>query len=565
MRLSAPISAIKEQYQIVVIGSGYGGSIAASRLARAGQEVCLLERGRELWPGDYPDGELALAKETQLHTPLGHIGEKTALNEYHVNDEMTVLVGCGLGGTSLINGNVALRTDPRIFEHPDWPQAFRDDVPTRLARGYDLAEQMLGTTTYPDSFPVLPKFEALQKTAVSLNANYYPAPVNVTFHDGLNVVGVPQKACKLCGDCMTGCNYHAKNTTLMNYLPDAKNHGAHIFTEVEVHHLERGAGQWLVHCRLLGDSDEAKAQPERIIQAELVILAAGTFGSTKILFRSSQAGLPVSAMLGQHFSGNGDVGALAYNNDQPINAVGTGAKADEKPPVGPLINGVIDTRPQVEKWEEGLVIQEGTFPSAAALPLAKGLKVMAAAAGKDTDKGLLDFLKEKLREWVSLLLGPYRGAVHHSLIWLVMTHDDSRGQLVLQDDRLRIEWPDIGEQPFARRVNEFLRRGTAVLGGTFVSNPLWSLLAARPMVTAHPLGGCPMGQAASGGVVNHKGQVFSGEAGTAVHDGLYVWDGSTIPHSIGVNVLLTISAMTERAVSLLAEERGWRIDYRLRP
>jgi cholesterol oxidase len=362
---------------------------------------------------------------------------------------------------------------------------------------------------------------------------------------------------------MTGCNYHAKNTLIMNYLPDAKHHGAHIFTEIEVHHLKRSGGQWAVYCRILGDSDEARATSERTIKAELVILAAGTLGTTKILFRSREAGLTLSQQLGHHFSGNGDVGAFAYNNDLPVYAVGTGPKAAEKPPVGPIINGVIDTRPQVDNWQEGLVIQEGAFPSAAALPLAKLLNVMAKASGKDTDKGMIDRLKEKYREWMSLLRGPYHGAVRHTLLWLVMTHDDSRGRLVLKKDRIRIVWPDIGDQPFAKRVNDFLRRGTAVLGGTFVSNPLWSLLADRPMVTSHPLGGCPMGEDAWRGVVNHKGQVFSGEGGTAVHEGLYICDGSVIPHSIGVNLLLTISAMTERAVGILAEERGWQIDYSL--
>ncbi len=563
MRLSSPISAIKEHYQIVVVGSGYGGSIAASRLARAGQEVCLLERGRELWPGDYPDSELELAKETQLNTPLGHVGAKTALNEYLVDNEMTILVGCGLGGGSLINGNVALRTDPRIFEHPDWPQPFRADIATRLANGYALAEKMLGTTTYPDSFPPTPKFEAMKKTAAALNANFYPAPMNVTFQDGPNVVGIPQKACILCGDCMTGCNHHAKNTLIMNYLPDAKNHGAAIFTEIEVHHLERDDGQWLVHCRILGDSAKAAGKKELVIRADMVILAAGTLGTTKLLFRSREAGLSLSQKLGHHFSGNGDVGAFAYNTDVPISAIGTGRKAAEKPLVGPLINGVIDTRTQVENWEEGLVIQEGTFPSAASKPLAKGLKMMSLAFGKDTDKGLLDRIKEKYREWVSLLRGPYHGAVRHTLMWLVMTHDDSRGRMVLKNDRIRIEWSDIGKQPFAARVDEYLRRATAVLGGTYVSNPLWSLLADRPMVTSHPLGGCPMGEDAWRGVVNHKGQVFAGERGTAVHEGLYICDGSVIPHSIGVNLMLTISAMTERAMAIMAEDRGWNIDYSL--
>ncbi|WP_420632148.1 GMC family oxidoreductase N-terminal domain-containing protein [Candidatus Leptofilum sp.] len=557
MRLSSPKSELKEQYQIVVIGSGYGGSIAASRLARAGQEVCVLERGRELWPGEYPDNELALAKETQLNTPLGHVGTKTALNEYHVNDEMTVLVGCGLGGTSLINGNVSLRTDPRIFEHPDWPQPFRDDVPTLLKNGYDLAEKMLGTATYPESLPPTPKFTAMKKAAKGLGANFYPAPMTVTFQDGPNVVGIDQKACKLCGDCMTGCNYHAKNSTLMNYLPDAKNHGATIFVEMEVRHLTKQDGLWQVHCTDLGDSSE------RSIQAEMVILAAGTLGTTKILFRSREAGLDLSQKLGHHFSGNGDVGGFAYNSDVSVYAIGTGPKVDKMPPVGPLINGVIDTRPQAENWEDGMVIEEGTLPSATKLGLVKGLKIMARATGEDSDSGWLDALREKFRELVSMIRGPYHGAVKHTLTWLVMTHDDSRGRLLLENDRIRIEWPDIGEQPFAQRVNDFLRRGTAVLGGTFVSNPLWSLLKSQPMVTSHPLGGCPMGEDAWQGVVNHKGQVFAGERGTAIHEGLYICDGSVIPHSIGVNLLLTISAMTERAMVLLAQDHGWQIDYSL--
>jgi cholesterol oxidase len=550
------MSEMQEKVAVVVIGSGYGGSIAASRLARAGQEVCLLERGRELWPGEYPDSELELAKETQFNTPQGHVGLKTALNEYHINEDMLVLVGCGLGGTSLINGNVALRADPRVFEHPDWPQPFREDVPTLLTHGYEMAEKMLGTTTYPDSFPVMAKFEALQKAAVALDANFYPAPVNVTFYDGINEAGVAQKACKLCGDCMTGCNYSAKNSVLMNYLPDAKNHGATIFTQIEVHHLQREGDEWLVHCQNLGDSGD---KSDLVIRADMVVLAAGTLGSTKILFHSRAAGLPLSNKLGHHFSGNGDVGALAYNNDLPVNAVGNGRKAYKKPAVGPLINGIIDTRSQVENWEEGLVVEEGTFPSAAALALPKGLNIMAKAAGKDTDRGFIDRVKEKFREWVSLLGGPYRGAVHHTLMWLVMTHDDSRGRLVLEDDRMRIVWPDIGEQPFAARVNAFLRRGTAVLGGTFITNPMWSLLTSQTMITSHPLGGCPMGEEAQQGVVNHKGQVFAGERGTAVHEGLYICDGSVIPHSLGVNLLLTISAMTERAMMLLARDRGWKI------
>ena len=127
-RLSSSIANLKEHYQIVVIGSGYGGGIAASRLSRAGQEVCVLERGREIHPGEYPNNEIEAARETQLNLEIEHIGSRTALYDYHVNDDMTILVGCGLGGTSLINANVAIRPDRRVFDDPCWPKALRNDV-----------------------------------------------------------------------------------------------------------------------------------------------------------------------------------------------------------------------------------------------------------------------------------------------------------------------------------------------------------------------------------------------------------------------------------------------------
>lgn len=562
MHLSSPLTTLQDHYQIVVVGSGYGGSIAASRLARAGRQVCVLERGREIRPGEYPDNELEMAGETQFNLPHKHLGSRTALNEYHVNEDMTVLVGCGLGGTSLINGNVALRAAPDVFTHPAWPQPFRDDVPTLLAAGYAHAEAMLGTTTYPETFPNLRKYAALKKSANGMGVDCRRAPINVTFTDGPNAAGVMQQACKLCGDCMTGCNYHAKNTTLMNYLPDARQHGARIFTQIEVKTIEKHKDGWQIHYEILekGGLDIFKKRTGSL-SAEIVILAAGTLGTTAIMMRSHAAGLPLSDKLGHHFSGNGDVGGIAYNIDIPVNAVGTGSKADKMKPVGPLIAGVIDTRETVDNWEEGLVIQEGTFPSPTALPLPKGLNTIAKIAGTDTDRGLLDMVKEKLRVLTSLIRGSYYGAVHHTFIWLVMTHDDSQGRLHLQNGRIRIDWPHIGRQPFVQRVNTFLKKGTAVLGGTFITNPLWSKLPTQTMVTAHPLGGCPMAADAERGVVNHKGQVFAGTGRTAVHDGLYICDGSVIPHSIGVNLLLTISAMTERAMVLLARDKDWTIDY----
>lgn len=560
-RLSSPIAEMKEHYQIVVIGSGYGGGIAASRLARAGQEVCVLERGREIHPGEYPNNEIRVARETQLNLEIEHIGRRTALFDYHVNEDMTVLVGCGLGGTSLINANVALRPDSRVFDDPRWPAALRDDLDTLIEDGFLRAEEMLQPKTYPDTLPRLPKTQALQRSAAELNLNFHYLPINVTFHDVINNAGVNQKACILCGDCFSGCNYWAKNTTLMNYLPDAFNHGTVFFTQVSVRRIERTNDQWIIHYQVLETGDEDSDAATFSVQADMVILAAGTLGTTEILLRSKMAGLELSSQLGQGFSGNGDVGGIAYNNDQKTDAVGFGDREPHRmDPVGPTITGVIDLRDKPE-LDQGIVIEEGSIPGALEAILPATLAKSARLAGHDTDRGLIDRIKEKYRELLSYFRGAYHGAVNHSFAFLVMAHDDSGGQLKLQDDRIRVFWPDIGEQPFVTYVNHYLREATRVLGGTFVENPMWSELPSRNMVSAHPLGGCVMAEDASLGVVNHKGQVFLSSQGKDIYDNLYVCDGAVIPRSVGANPLLTISAVAERCCSLIAQDRGWTIDY----
>src|SRR6266700_1589760 len=106
--LSRPIDTMLDHYSVVVVGSGYGGAIAASRIARTGRDVCILERGKELHPGEYPNSGLSALREIQVHTPEGDHGPAAGMLDFHVSHDITVLTGCGLGGTSLINGNVAL-------------------------------------------------------------------------------------------------------------------------------------------------------------------------------------------------------------------------------------------------------------------------------------------------------------------------------------------------------------------------------------------------------------------------------------------------------------------------
>jgi len=586
-RLSSPIERLKSHYKIVIVGSGYGGGITASRMARAGQEVCILERGKEFQPGDfdadhqlikhgeYPDTEAEALREVQVDLPKLHTGPRTGLYDMRVNDDISVFIGCGLGGTSLLNANVALEAVPGVFTLPEWPSEFRNN-PSVLDDGYAHARKMLRPAPYPDEtrpteFPPLAKLNALKKSAEYLQERFYRPPINVNFetlHDNLNHVGVEQHPCVGCGDCMTGCNYRAKNTVIMNYLPDAKNHGAQIFTQISVRYLSRRDDHWLVHYQLLNTGRDKFDAPTMFVSADIVVLAAGSLGSTEILLRSRNNGLlNLSSQVGEHFTGNGDFLAFGYNCDEEVNGIGFGhrppvANGIEREKVGPCITGIIDLRDK-EPVEDGYVIEEGSIAGAFAGLLPGLLSTASAFLGKDTDSGVRDTIKERARELESLVRGAYHGAVHNTQTFLTMCHDDNKGQLKLEDDRLRIHWPNVGKQPIFKKVADKQQQATAALGGTYLKDPVTNKITGEDLVTVHPLGGCVMADSAETGVVNHKGQVFSGEKGTDVYNSLYVSDGSVIPRPLGVNPLLTISAVAERCAALMAEDHGFSFKYDL--
>lgn len=558
---------------MVVVGSGYGGGIAASRLSRAGQQVCLLERGKERQPGEFPRTQREAAVEMQAATLERTINHHNGLYDMRLFDDINVLVGCGLGGTSLINANVSIRPDPRLFADERWPEALRADLATRVEDGYQRAFEMLRPNPVPERVK-LAKASALEKSAAAMGAPVRRTDLNVTFDElpgGVNHVGVKQAPCNQCGDCVTGCNYGSKNTTLMNYLPDAVNHGAEIYTEVEVRRVSRGAdGTYAVHYRILDARRESFDAPEEAITADVVILSAGTLGSTEILLRSRAAGLPVSPRLGAGFTGNGDVLGFGYNCDERINGVGWGPRVAKhvandgeiKDGVGPCITSVIDLRDTADA-NQGMIIEEGSLPGPIAGLLPASLATTAELVGVDTDRGIWDKVREKAREAVSFFGGAYHGAMQNTQTYLVMTHEENSGYMELENDRVRVRWPGVGDEPVFEKVNQRLIEATKALGGTFVRNPLWTDAFKHHLFTVHPLGGCAMADSAAAGVVNHKGQVFCGVAGSEVHGGLYVSDGSVIPRSLGCNPLFTISALTERACVLIAADRGWTIDYTL--
>ncbi len=555
-QISSAAEQMKPHYTVVVIGSGYGGGIAASRLSRAGQMVCVLERGKEILPGDYPSTDLGVAEHIQIDSPLGHVGSLTGLFDFHVNEGMSALVGCGLGGTSLINANVGLEPTPAVFKDPRWPEQLR--IPGALDAAYQHARDMLEPTPYPDDLPPLAMLDALQKSAAAIpGAKFSKTPIYVTFKDppgGVNKVGVPQRACTRCGNCISGCNYSAKNTVLMNYLPDAKHHGAEIFTEVSVSRISREGSQWAVHYYITDSKEHRLQTGNRVVTADIVILAAGTLGSTEILLRSKQAGLPLSNQVGQRFSSNGDLLGFAYNGSFPINSIG-----DQPPrasPPGPGITGVIDLRSQDSV--SGYIIENATTPGGVTAGLPEAF-ALAAHFGEDTAPN--HSREQLLRSLESVVFGVYTGATKNTQTLLGMGYDAGDGVMSLKNDRLRIAWKDVGQESTFQQESEGFAAATAPLEAIYIREPIWTEKLGDSLLTVHPLGGCVMAQSAEQGVVDHKGRVFSSTQGAQVHEGLYVSDGSVVPMPLSVNPSLTISAITERCCALIAQDHGWTINY----
>jgi cholesterol oxidase len=557
---SDDIERLGSGIDVIVVGSGYGAGVCAARLAEAGARVVVLERGREFAFGGakpFPETCEQIRDNVQIDCEHFTRQHRLGLFNFNINRDLDVLVGCGLGGTSLINANVSIKPDPRVLQHAAWPPEIRAAAASgTLDTYFARARSVLQPSQFPANQPTP------RKLAAMLANGGERCFVNVHFGpDDCNSIGVPQVPCNHCGDCVTGCNFGAKKTLCFTYLPIAKSYGAKIFVQCDVDRIERAPdGRWTVHFQRLATGDEPVAS-NATLTARTVILGAGVLGTAGILLRSKAAGLTISDELGGRFSSNGDAIALAYNCDQRLNSVGYGnlipntppyRAPDNQPPTGATILGVIDRR-DTSKVEDGIIIEEGAFPSGMARLLRVLVQSVAGLTGSETQHGFAHWFHERLEEGQDLFGDSREGALNRTLLFLVMGHDGADGLIELSDDgRPVVRWPQLHTRKLFTREDKLARVIAGRLGGMFVHDPLNTPLLMNNLITVHPLGGCPMGETGTTGVVDYAGRVFSDDGKT--FDGLYVSDASVIPTSVGVNPLWTISAIAEWIAEHVAKD-----------
>lgn len=523
-------------YDAVVIGSGYGGGVAASRLARMGLRVAVLEQGRLWRPGDFPTTGKARLKTLRLTGRAPKLGDPAGLYYLSVGKGLTVFGASGLGGGSLINAGVVLRPDLDRLRKAGWPDAVVGDG--LLLQGLARAEAMLGVAPVPGA-ERFAKLAGMRKAAAASGRSVQLPAMTISHRPGRNVAGVMQDGCRHCGDCWSGCNVGAKNTVGITYIADAVDHGAAVFCESRAQSISKAKGGWEI---VVGDP--SKTGTSRCIEAPIVILAAGTLGSNELLLRAQQRGLALSAKLGEKFSANGDDLVFADKLAEPVNAIATGFPPQAPAgtaPVGPHSMALIDLGD-----EHGPVwVHDGTM-----------MALMAAFAP------LENLLKLQVRNAVRLLReGIYGDEMSRSQILYIVAHDDASGRLRLRNDRVVVDWPGYSNAPERVRAEQKVKAMIESMGGVFVANPFAMTAFGGNRIIAHPLGGCAMGETVEEGVVAPDGRVFDPTKGPrGVHDGLYVCDGAAVPSAIGVSPLLTITALAERAMILAAERLRRKLD-----
>jgi cholesterol oxidase len=535
------LSEAASTYDAIVVGSGYGGGVSASRLARMGLRVALFERGRLWRPGDFPITTRARRQAVRLTGRAPKFGDPLGLYSLSIGTGLSVLSATGLGGSSLINAGVTLRPDLTRLRRLGWPTAVTDDG--LFVEGLARAEAMLGpaSATDPERFA---KFGGMRRLAEASTLPITAPPMTIANQPGTNAAGVQQPACRSCGDCWSGCNAGAKTTVANTYIVDAVDHGAHVFCESLVASIAKADSGWFIDVR-----DTADARARRRIAASILVLAAGTLGTNELLLRARRDGLPLSDRLGSNFSANGDDLVIASRFSTPVYAIATGFPPQAPrgaPVVGPHSVSLID----LGDADGPLWVHDGTM-----------LAVMASLA--PLEQVLKLNLIEAFRLWRE---GVWGDDLSRTQIMYVVGHDAAAGRLVLVKDHVAVEWPGYSMAPERVRAEAKVRALIERAGAEFGDNPFAIPAFGGNRIIAHPLGGCAMAETSAQGVIAHDGRVFDPSGGAdAVHAGLYVCDGAALPSALGVSPLLSITALAERAMMLTARRLHRTLDVASRP
>ena len=470
-----------------------------------------------------------------------------------------MLAASAVGGTTLLGAGAALAPDPRVWEDPCWPPEVVGDG--WLAEGFARALTMLRPAPWPEARP-LERLARLAEAAERLGAGVTRPPLALALAAGPSAAGIAMAACTGCGDCNTGCNVGARTTARETWLADAVAHGAAIFAGVEVVRVEKALQGWRVLWQTTepaGTIAGAPAGPAtggRATAAALVVLGAGAVGTSRILLASADAGLALSPRLGQGLTTNGAAVALAWNGQKPVAGVGIGepAKVEAAPP-GPASAGRI-LLPGEDSLGDALSIAETTLPSGLAEALPVPLGEAARRFGQRTSSGMLDSFQEAVARDDAARLGPWAGAMQATQIFSVSGHDAAAGEIVRAGDGLGLAFPEPG--PAQRAAHARLVETATANNATFLADPLAGTRLAGGRLVTEPLGGAGMGRDRTAGVIDHEGRVYDAGAAepTATHEGLYVVDGAAVARPLGVPPMLTIMALAERAMALLALRLG---------
>jgi cholesterol oxidase len=585
-------------FDVLVVGSGYGGAVAAARFAgttdtasEKATSVAVLERGREYAPGSFPSRFADLAGHVRFTSAdgTGTKGGPLGLFDLKLSPDMSALVGNGLGGGSLINAGVMERPSASSFASQKlrWPKGISY---AELTPYFEKAEDNLRAVPLPDDdgVPAPARLTSLLAMGERFDGAKVRRPDLAVNFIGPDPVLNP---CVRCGDCFTGCNIGAKRSTDTNYLADAYRRGAQIFTGATVLYVEpdrKGVpSYWRVYFTLTDPKISRSDRGPFYLLAKRVVLAAGTFGSTEILMRSRTHGLSLSPTLGKGFSGNGDMIAVALNQPAHVNAA-----ADEAIPLqsrrsGPTITGMIDLRTNTDDKRQ-FVIEEMAVPAALRRVFEETITTFGALYSLgEKDPSLHRAFKSGEKD--SAAIDPDQA--NRTAVYAIMGIDSADGQFQFpreatkskSDGWLVVRWPQLhgrhslsGDSMYQQQIKclQELQKTIAVNGiapPKVIPYPLWRPLSENmaelvdlksgALFTVHPLGGCSMGDNVQLGVVDDLGQVFtneeSGPDGVRSHHGLVVLDGSIVPCALGINPALTIAALAERSCARLKKQ--WRL------